>query len=159
MAVALVALSLSACDRYQVGRGFAVPSCAMAPTVNAGGRVVARKAEPGELRRGNMVVFRRPVPPDGTAVGRVVAVGGDVVEFKGGAFLLNGSPAYEPYLTADAPRAGQDLPAATVRPDHFFILGDNRLGSADSRSFGQVPSADIKGEAGILDKGDPEACP
>jgi signal peptidase I len=78
---------------------------------------------------------------------RVVAEPGDVLELKGNILHRNGEPAKEPYLFSDA---GGDWGPYTVPPDKYFVMGDNRYDSADSRFIGPVPRKYITAKAEVV---------
>ena len=120
---------------------------------------VARRSDP---RRGDIVLFSMP-GSGALATKRVVAVPGDVVEVTGGGLVVNGVPArYRPAgSTASSnalieewnglsrlimgPSQASPREAAMVPPGHFYVLGDNRQQSLDSRDFGPVPRSAIRG--------------
>lgn len=98
----------------------------------------------GRPQRRDVIVFRCPRPPHSDFVKRVVALAGEVVEMRDGAVYIDGRLYEEPYLA----RPGHFSFAPTqVPPGHLFVLGDNRMVSDDSRAFGFVPLADVKGKA------------
>ena len=88
----------------------------------------------GDVRRGDVAVLRCPVDPNLDYIKRVIAVPGDRVRIEGGVVWVNGAPVAEPYVVA---------------PEHFFVLGDNREHSADSREFGQVPRKLLRGRVDL----------
>lgn len=143
-AVCVLAVA-AACGRD--AKVYNIPSCAMAPTLQSGGKVaVTSSTEPG---RGDVVVFR---VRGEERVSRVVAVGGDRVESKDGRVLINGAAVDEPFLAPGmtTPAFGPvDVPAGSV-----FVMGDNRTNSADSRVFGPLPADDVVGTAKRLKRGD-----
>jgi signal peptidase I len=129
------------------------PSDGMAPTIQAGDRFVAdmhvyRYSLP---RRGDVILFRRYEPRSGTEdfVKRVIGVGGDTIEGKGGRVYVNGQQLKEPYARySSSPPAydsKRDFGPVTVSADTYFVMGDNRDDSYDSRWFGTIPLSDIEG--------------
>jgi signal peptidase I len=140
-----VAVLLVACNKD--AKVYSIPSCAMSPTVQTGGKVAVRtSSEPG---RGNVVVYRAG---DRERVSRVVAVGGDRVESTDGRLVVNSAAVDEPYLAegmTTAIRTAVDVPKGSV-----FLLGDNRTNSQDSRFLGPLPVADVIGKATVLTRGD-----
>jgi signal peptidase I len=97
-------------------------------------------------RRGDVVVFRFPQNPDKTFIKRIIGEPGDTVEVKGGTVYIDGAPLDEPYIV--------NKPTYTycpeeVPPKHYFVLGDNRNNSRDSRSWGFLPEENIIGQASL----------
>ncbi len=93
---------------------------------------------------GDIIVFKYPRQPDREFIKRVVAVGGDTVEMRGGVVYVNG----EPFNEAPTVRlSAGDFGPVVVPPDSVFVLGDNRSNSEDSRYFGEVPLSHIRGLA------------
>ena len=98
------------------------------------------------IQRGDIVVFRYPRDPSKSYIKRVIGVAGDHVRIEDGQVILNGSPLREPYV----PSEFEDLRscAETVVPPHsYFVLGDHRSMSNDSRDFGPVDAQFISGKA------------
>jgi signal peptidase I len=145
----------------------------MEPTLDVGDRVVVNRLayRLGEPDHGQVVVFLRPTGTDqdssggpiswvrravaqglgGTPPGsedlikRVVGVPGDVLEGRQGRLWRNGRPVDEPYLRDNT--FTSDFKKVRVRPDHYWVMGDNREDSADSRVFGQVDRSALVGRA------------
>ncbi|MFJ7324720.1 MULTISPECIES: signal peptidase I [Streptomyces] len=124
-----------------VYKPYAVPTASMAPTVNAGDRVLAERIDGGDVRRGDVVVFSDSVWGDTPMVKRVVGVGGDTVACcdKEGRLTVGGTPVEEPYIDRGPAAAGTRAPAspqdfsAKVPEGQIFLLGDERSTSLDSR--------------------------
>ncbi|UUN29409.1 signal peptidase I [Streptomyces sp. FIT100] len=119
---------------------YTVPTDSMSPTVQAGDRVLAQRIDGSEVRRGDVVVFTDSVWGDMPMVKRVVAVGGDEVACcdADGRTTVNGKPLEEPYLRGDGPASPQSF-TANVPKGKLFLLGDERMGSQDSRVHLQDP--------------------
>jgi signal peptidase I len=95
--------------------------------------------------RGDVVVFRFPRDPNRDFIKRIIGVPGDTVQVDNGAVVVNGVRLSEPYVLNDTGRTEEK--AQTVPPHQYFVLGDNRNNSSDSRSWGFVPEKNIIGQA------------
>jgi len=148
-----------------VAQPFEVQQQSMMPTVNPGEYVLIDKISPrfNDYQRGDIVVFQ---PPDGFGQGgipfikRVIGLPGDVVSLENGRVFVQqpgGSPVRleEPYVLRSigggpAPTLPKDADGTTswtVPPDTYFVMGDNRPDSQDSRVFGAVSRDLIVGRA------------
>ncbi|WP_250288982.1 signal peptidase I [Streptomyces atroolivaceus] len=127
-----------------VYKPYTVPTDSMAPTVNAGDRVLAERIEGSDVRRGDVVVFTDSTWGAVPMVKRVVGVGGDTIACcdKGGRLTVNGEPIEEPYLRAKGASSLTSADGAPASPQSFtadvpegqlFLLGDERSTSLDSR--------------------------
>jgi len=151
MALALV---LAILLRALVLEGFWIPSGSMRPTLQPGdyilvNRLVYRIHPP---RLGDVIVFRYPRDEHWEFVKRVIAGPGDVVEERDGHFWVDGSRLRQPFASS---AAGRGSPGPTVNfgkipPDKFFVLGDNRGNSLDSRFWGTVDAREVIGEAFVI---------
>ena len=98
------------------------------------------------IHHGDIIVFRYPRDPSKSFIKRVIGVAGDHVRIDNGHVLVNGKLVTEDYV----PPAYQDarsFPEVVVPPDSYFVLGDHRSLSNDSRDFGPVESNYIFGKA------------
>lgn len=95
--------------------------------------------------RGDVVVLRYPMDPSLDYVKRVIGLPGDHVEISEGEVFVNGQRVDEPYLDPlqNDPYAYVDT---VVQEASYFVLGDNRIRSSDSREFGQVPHEYLRGK-------------
>ena len=132
------------------GRTVRVVGSAMSPTLKDGQIVVVDKTAYAHHspQLGDIVLI---VPPDAGSqlfIKRVIAIPGDRLRITSGVVYINGRPISEPYLPEQWidnnswPATGQDQ---LVGPNEYFVMGDNRNHSTDSRSFGFVPLASIRG--------------
>ena len=101
-----------------------------------------------ELRRGEIVVFKNPEEPERDFIKRIAGVPGDRVRMRGGTLYVNDRAVEEPYVNPLYRRG--DFGPEIVRPGHYFLLGDHRNRSKDSRSWGQAPRELIKGQAFMI---------
>lgn len=101
------------------------------------------------ISRGDIVVFRYPRDPSKSYIKRVIAVAGDTIRIDDGRVYLNGNLLPEPYI----PEKYEDFrsyPETTVPAGHYFVLGDHRNLSNDSRDFGPVGEQYIYGKAAFV---------
>lgn len=99
-----------------------------------------------DIHRGDIVVFWYPRDTNKSFIKRVVAVPGDLVEIRDGFVMVNGAEVQEPYLKPEF--RDRDSFSKTVVPvDQYFVLGDHRNSSNDSRNWGFVPRSLIYGKA------------
>jgi signal peptidase I len=99
-----------------------------------------------EVRRGDIVVFWYPRDRNKSFIKRVVGVPGDEVEIRYGSVYVNGQKVDEPYLKPEF-RDSESLHRETVPSGQYFVLGDHRNSSNDSRNWGYVPRELIYGKA------------
>ena len=98
-------------------------------------------------KRQDIVVIRDPID-NGYAVKRIIATGGDSVYLNGGNVYVNGKKIEEPYLASGTPTFGYSKRTERIikcGEDQYFVLGDNRRNSTDSRTYGPVPRQSILG--------------
>jgi len=95
--------------------------------------------------RQQVIVFHAPLPGHPDFIKRVIGVPGDTLEIRAGAVWINGKPLTEPYL-ADTPDTWENRKPEIVPPDSYFVMGDNRNNSYDSRYWGYVPRSALVGE-------------
>jgi signal peptidase I len=107
----------------------------------------------GDIERGDTVVFWWPLDRSKSYIKRVIGIPGDRIRIDAGQVYVNGRPLEEDYV-ADRDRDRVSWPSApepiadqTVPAGQYFVLGDNRTSSSDSRSWGYVPRANIYGKA------------
>ena len=131
-------------------QAFYIPSLSMAPTLKINDRVLVNKLsyDLHPIHRGDVVVFESP-PNEGSAtkdlIKRVIGLPGETVESRDGHILINGVVLKEPYLGPDVVTG--PLEKITVAPGHYWVMGDNRPNSRDSRFFGAIPKSLIIGRA------------
>jgi len=99
-----------------------------------------------DIHRGDVVVFWYPKDKTKSFIKRVVGVPGDEVEIRYGLVYVNGEQISEPYLEPEF-QDHDSLQKETVPPDQYFVLGDHRNSSNDSRNWGFVPKDLIYGRA------------
>ncbi len=130
-----------------VVQAFYIPSGSMEPTLMVDDRILVAKFmyrfKP--VHRGDVIVFRYPLNPQRDFVKRVMGLPGDRVQLKDGVVHLDGTVLSEKGYTIK-PDFGNYGPV-TVPASQYFVLGDNRNNSEDSRFFGYVPRGNVIGKA------------
>ena len=100
-----------------------------------------------KIERGDIVVFWFPDDPSKSYIKRVVGLPGDTVEMREGNVLINGTVLEEKYLDPKENLSTRSQGPIYVKPNYYFVMGDNRDNSSDSRSWGLVPKKYIYGKA------------
>lgn len=98
----------------------------------------------GTPERGDVIVFRSPTNPDRDFIKRVIGVPGDTVEIRSGVVYVNNEPLVEPYISG---KTSCPCGPWEVAPGTYFVLGDHRNNSSDSRVIGAIPEENIIGKA------------
>jgi signal peptidase I len=101
------------------------------------------------IERGDVVVFRYPRDPAKSYIKRVIALPGDQLRIDHGRVFVNGKPLREPYVPAEY-RDGRSLAEMTIPADSYYMMGDHRSISSDSRDFGPVDRSLIYGKAAFV---------
>lgn len=100
----------------------------------------------GDIQRGDTVVFWFPKDPTKSYIKRVIGVPGDTVQLSDGVVYVNGKRLNESYVPAEY-RDFDSRPLVRIGPDEYFVMGDHRISSNDSRNWGLVPRSYIYGKA------------
>jgi len=132
---------------FQVAR---VEGLSMAPTLEDQDRLIVNKAiyRIFEPRRGDIVMLYYPLNPDKSFVKRVIAEEGDTVRIIDGRVYVNDIPLQDDYVKPDY-RSHDDWGPQVIAEGYDFVMGDNRINSSDSRSWGMVPKKYIIGKVQI----------
>lgn len=126
---------------------FRIPSASMAPTLQPGDLLTAdtwHYREEAPLP-GDIVVYEEASGTGLMYIKRIVGVPGDRIEVREGRLFRNGEPAPEAYLDPSLRVGGPDFPPMVLESGEYFVLGDNRKNSRDSRFHGPVPIDQIYG--------------
>jgi signal peptidase I len=132
-----------------------VEGTSMLPELHDGERLLVNKlvyyrirsVSWGHIERGDIVVFWYPKEPDKSYVKRVIGLPGEMVEVRNGKVYIDGAELNEQYLDSEHNQSLPSFPAKRVEDHHYFVMGDNRDNSSDSRYWGLVPEKYIYGKA------------
>lgn len=154
----LIAFAIAAFIRYFLFTPIVVEGDSMLPTLESGDRMIVNKL--GSPERFDIVVFHAPEGED--YIKRVIGVPGDHVEYIDDQLYINGEPIDEPYLdeyksklsegnfTWDFKLQDLDPELEEIPEGYYFVMGDNRLDSKDSRHIGIVSEEDLIGKTKII---------
>lgn len=155
---------------------YSIPAGSMAPTINVGDTVIVNKhiyrdtikgkPDSNQPRRGDIIAFNPPHQPNTVYLKRVIGIPGDVIRFTDKQLTINNKPVetkklndalfletlndttYQvQYLNEENPY--RDI-KVTIPADHYFVMGDNRDNSLDSREWGFVPKENLIGKTTII---------
>ncbi len=150
----LLAFALAQGIKTFVVQPFIVPTGSMLPTIELKDYLLAEKLSyrfSGSPQPGQIVVFKNPQrdPSAPILIKRLIAVGGQTVDLKDGAVYVNGKKLDEPYTHGKPSyQLNPAIPYPMVLPQGtYWMMGDNRTNSGDSREFGPVSASDIIGHA------------
>jgi signal peptidase I len=136
----LVALTV-ACA-FQVEDSILLEGTAMLPNFKEGQRLKVKRFdrfEEPDVKRGDVVVFLFPDDPSKSYIKRLIGLSGDTVEIREGKVIVNGQELDEPYVDSRFNQSHRSQQSIYVRPNYYYVLGDNRDNSSDSRIWGLVP--------------------
>jgi signal peptidase I len=147
-------------ENLLIGDHLLVNKFVFGPTVSP----IARTLLPvADIARGDVIVFKYPVEPDRDFIKRVIGLPGETVEVRDKKVYVDGTALDEPYAhyltTASAAAEFQEVTSVDVRerygpvtvpPNHYFVMGDNRDKSQDSRYWGFLPRENVKGRAWVI---------
>jgi signal peptidase I len=132
---------------FQVAR---VDGLSMAPTLEDHDRLIVNKLvyEIGEPRPGDIVMLYYPLNPEKMFVKRVIAREGDSVRIVDGRVYVNDVPLHDDYVPAEF-RSHDDWGPQVIQQGYYFVMGDHRNNSSDSRHWGPVPKKYIVGKVKV----------
>jgi signal peptidase I len=170
----VIALILALFVRTWVVQAFKIPTGSMENNLLIGDHLLVNKFVFGptlgrvdravlpvrDIRRGDILVFKYPIDPQRDFIKRVVGLPGDTVELKAKKVYVNNQPVDEPYVHFLTPASeGGEVTSMDVRErygpvtvpvDQYFVMGDNRDNSQDSRYWGFLPRDHVKGKAMMI---------
>jgi signal peptidase I len=130
-------------------RLYVIPSSSMAPTLVPGDHIVVTPYRFGNKPdRGDVIVFRSPRAADELMIKRIIGTPGDLVETRAGRVIVCGHALPEPYVAAQASSGA--ISPQIIPADSYFVLGDNRADSLDSRSWGVLHRDAVLGRARLV---------
>ncbi|MFV0387777.1 MAG: signal peptidase I [Pyrinomonadaceae bacterium] len=132
-----------------------VEGSSMSPQLHNGERLIVNKLVYygfqkfgwGHVQRGDIVVFWFPDDPSKSFVKRIIGMPGESIEIRDNRVYIDGRYLSEPYLVDKNSARMEDFRTTRIEPHHYFVLGDNRIDSSDSREWGTVPEKYIYGKA------------
>ncbi len=131
-------------------QNFRVDGMSMEPTLHNQEYILVNKAAYvfHAPQRGDVIVFEYPLDPQVDYVKRIIAIPGDVISIVGEKVTVDGVTLSEPYVNpADPFNPFAPIYNSTIPPGNYFVMGDNRGNSSDSRQWGFVPRQNIIGQA------------
>lgn len=142
-----IAIALGLAFRASSVSFYSIPSSSMEPTLQVGDTVLVTPYRSGRPPvRGEVIVFHSPANADEMVVKRIVAVPGDLVETRDGKLLIGAHTVAEPYAEGITAAVAPQIVAA----NSFYVLGDNRPNSYDSRLWGSINESAIAGRARLI---------
>jgi len=151
-AIIVIAVLVSFLMRTYAFQTFFIPSGSMEPTLQIGDRIIVNKLAVtwGTIHVGDVVVFKAPPAehcgdPVVDLVKRVIGVPGDSLKSVGNNIYVNGKRLHETWTHTEP--LGTAITPITLKPNQYFMMGDNHSNSCDSRMWGTVPRSDIIGKA------------
>lgn len=129
---------------------FYIPSGSMKPTLTIGDKIIVNKLGNyfSDPERGEVIVFRYPLDTSQDFIKRVVGLPGEIVEIRDQIVYINGEPIDEGYLPQDL--VYPDFKPLLIPDNNYFMLGDNRDNSQDSRVWGPISRNLVKGRAVVI---------
>jgi signal peptidase I len=167
----VIAVILALFVRTWVVQAFKIPTGSMENNLLIGDHLLVNKFVFGpagagrvvlpvtDVRRGDIVVFKYPEDPERDFIKRVIGLPGETLEVRDKKVIINGKPIDEPYVHYLQPAGGSEVTSFDVRDRYgpvtvpagqYFVMGDNRDNSQDSRYWGFLPRHYVKGKALII---------
>ncbi len=148
--VVVVALVLAFVIKTFVAGNYWIPSESMVPTIEVNDKVIVTNFSywAGEPQRGDVIVFKYPLDTRKDYIKRCIGLPGETIEFKDSLLYVNGELVDEPYLPDGL--VFEDYGPIVVPENSYFMCGDNRNRSADSRVWGFLPDDLIIGKAQVI---------
>ena len=156
LATVVVIVLAATSIRAYAAESFVIPSGSMLPTLQIGDRIIVDKLS-STVHRGDIVVFRRAPgdhdPEYPILVKRVIGLPGETISSIGDTVLIDGRPLAQPWLpklTGQCYQAALNIPTTKIPAGQYFVMGDCRGDSDDSRFWGTVPRSNIIGKVSAV---------
>jgi signal peptidase I len=156
----VIAVILALFVRTWVFQAFKIPTGSMEQNLLIGDHLIVNKMRFAPIKRGDVVVFKFPKEPERDFIKRVIGLPGDKIEVRRKKVIVNGQPLEESYVQYLEPPSTDALPRVddvreeygpvNVPADQYFMMGDNRDNSEDSRFWGFLPKHYVKGNAEFI---------
>ncbi len=142
-----IAVILAVIIRFFLFQPFYIPSGSMEPTLKPGDRIIVNKITYrfSTPERGDIMVFKYPRDPERDFIKRVVGLPGENIEIKDSIVYINKKQAPQPFLAPGISFA--NFGPVKIPEGNYFMMGDNRNNSEDSRVWGTLPGENIVGKA------------
>jgi signal peptidase I len=143
----IIAVLLALIIRFFLFEPFFIPSGSMEPTLQIGDKIIVNKIvyRFQEPKRGDIMVFKYPLDPARDYIKRVIGLPGEKLEIKDSVIYINDQPIEEEYLPSNSNSA--NFGPVNIPENAYFMMGDNRNNSQDSRVWGTLPNNYIIGKA------------
>jgi signal peptidase I len=122
-----------------------VEGTTMMPALNDGDRIIIDRNF-DKLERGDIVIFLYPDDPVRSYLKRIVGLPRETVDIREGKVFINGQPLFEPYVNPELDQSQRSMAPITLEADSYFVIGDNRDNSSDSRIWGPLKRKFIYGK-------------
>lgn len=122
-----------------------VEGTTMAPALNDGDLIIIER-EPAKLERGDIIMFLYPEDPVRSYLKRIVGLPNETIDIREGKVFINGQPLLEAYVNPELDQSRRSMEPVTLEADSYFVIGDNRDNSSDSRIWGPLKQKFIQGK-------------
>ena len=92
-----------------------------------------------DIKRFDIVVFRKPGEPGKSVIKRIIGLPEEIIEIRDGIVYIDSEKLDQSFLKHEKNTGSRDVGPLLIRKEHYFLMGDNRMVSRDSRDFGEIP--------------------
>lgn len=143
----ILIVALTYAIRFFVIQPFIVEGQSMEPSFHNNDYLITEKItlRMRQIERGEIIIFHPPENPAINYIKRVVGLPGDTINIRDGKVMINSKQLIEPYLSSDGETTAPNTQgfSATLKEGEYFVMGDNRNHSRDSRELGPIPTQNI----------------